>query len=162
MKKKLNPLRKNKSMNFSSKTRRMKDNYKSMFQDCSGLLSIEKDQNLSQFIDRNNEEDKVYSSTYKTKSSNFSSDSITKSIIEIPNATFNYIKEIKESVKRLFIRDDPHLSQEGALHADRGPEVRQGHHQGHLLHQLQGQGEAAAEDPSIWSELISRLVWARR
>lgn len=49
------------------------------------------------------EEEKVTSSTYKTISSNFSNDSITKSLIEIPNITMQYILEIKESVRKMLV-----------------------------------------------------------
>lgn len=67
-------------------------------------MSINRDEKNSMIFSWGEpEEEKVTSSTYKTISSNFSNDSITKSLIEIPNITMQYILEIKESVRKMIV-----------------------------------------------------------
>ena len=67
-------------------------------------MSINKDdKNCVVFAWGEPEDEKVTSTTHKTKSSNFSNDSITKSLIDIPNITMQYILEIKESVRKMIV-----------------------------------------------------------
>lgn len=98
------------SKKFSSMFKPYSSNFLFSFDCFRGLQSVVQEDytymSVNKIIDQ--ESEKRTTSTNQTKSSNFSQDSIMKSLMQLSQLSTNHLKEIKDSLTSKLIRTDCH------------------------------------------------------